>query len=90
MLSFSPSSEAGEQIRQWFTSPGYGFSPPGVLPVVRNSVLLHKHCLDYVILLAKCNSRMYDDGLIFETYTMYSFHVYSCNSELFTIWDKTG
>jgi hypothetical protein len=25
-LSFSPSSEAGEQLRQWFKSPGYGVS----------------------------------------------------------------
>jgi hypothetical protein len=25
-LSFSPSSEAGVQIRQWFKSPGYGVS----------------------------------------------------------------
>jgi hypothetical protein len=23
-LSFSPSSEAGVQLRQWFNSPGYG------------------------------------------------------------------
>jgi hypothetical protein len=25
-LSFSPSSEAGVQLRQWFWSPGYGVS----------------------------------------------------------------
>jgi hypothetical protein len=25
-LSFSPSSEAGVQLRQWFKSPGYGVS----------------------------------------------------------------
>jgi hypothetical protein len=25
-LSFSPSSEAGVQFRQWFKSPGYGVS----------------------------------------------------------------
>jgi hypothetical protein len=25
-LSFSPSSEAGVQLRQWFRSPGYGVS----------------------------------------------------------------
>jgi hypothetical protein len=25
-FSFSPSSEAGVQIRQWFKSPGYGVS----------------------------------------------------------------
>jgi hypothetical protein len=33
-LSFSPSSEAGVQFRQWFKSPGYGLSArasPGAL-----------------------------------------------------------
>jgi hypothetical protein len=29
-LSFSPSSEAGVQIRQWFKSPGYGVSARGI------------------------------------------------------------
>jgi hypothetical protein len=28
-LSFSPCSEAGVQLRQWFKSPGYGVSVPG-------------------------------------------------------------
>jgi hypothetical protein len=28
-IYFSPSSEAGVQLRQWFKSPGYGVSAPG-------------------------------------------------------------
>jgi hypothetical protein len=31
-LSFSPSSEAGVQIRQLFTSPGYGVSARALTP----------------------------------------------------------
>jgi hypothetical protein len=31
-LSFSPSSEAGVQIRQWFKSPGYGVSARALKP----------------------------------------------------------
>jgi hypothetical protein len=31
-LSFSPSSEAGIQIRQWFKFPGYGFSARALTP----------------------------------------------------------
>jgi hypothetical protein len=30
-LSFSPSSEAGVQFRQWFKSPGYGVSAPALI-----------------------------------------------------------
>jgi hypothetical protein len=31
-LSFSPSSGAGVQIRQWFKSPGYGISVQALTP----------------------------------------------------------
>jgi hypothetical protein len=31
-LSFSPSSEASVQLRQWFTSPGYGLSARALTP----------------------------------------------------------
>jgi hypothetical protein len=31
-LSFSPSSEAGVQLRQWFKSPGYGVSAQELTP----------------------------------------------------------
>jgi hypothetical protein len=30
--SFSPSSEAGVQLRQWFKSPGYGVSARALTP----------------------------------------------------------
>jgi hypothetical protein len=36
-LSFSPSSEAGVQLGQWFKSPGYGVSARALTPYLVNS-----------------------------------------------------
>jgi hypothetical protein len=41
-LSFSPSSEAGVQLRQWFNTPGYGVS-----------ILLHRNISLYCFITLK-------------------------------------
>jgi hypothetical protein len=48
-VSFSPSSEAGVQIRQWFKSPGYGISARAPYPGDLN------HCRSF--------TPAYEDGL---------------------------
>jgi hypothetical protein len=42
VLSFSPSSEVGVQIQQWFRSPGYGVSPRALTPYPADL----NHCLN--------------------------------------------
>jgi hypothetical protein len=46
-LSFSPPSEAGVQIRQWFKSPAYG------IPVFMNDMMIMVHKPNYTDLPLK-------------------------------------
>jgi hypothetical protein len=45
-LSFSPSSEAGVQLRQWFKSPGYGVSARVLTPYPGN---LHAYYVSWLL-----------------------------------------
>jgi hypothetical protein len=38
-LSFSPSSEAGLQLRQWFKSPAYGVSARALTPYPQHPII---------------------------------------------------